>query len=156
MADYAQLDFLRRSGIDFYTLQALFWNQLFEPGQEQPRLTDFVAERTGDKVTIRLPEPIEKLSYQWLADAVTARIQTARVDHSEARLNWEYRDFKKVEQYAFPTDMQVNVNTDDKELKVGLQLSSLSADDDWESRTSVSLKYKQVSVNDILNRLKSL
>ena len=30
---YGQLDFLRNSDIDFYVLQALFWNELFQPGK---------------------------------------------------------------------------------------------------------------------------
>ena len=34
-AQYEQLDFLRQSGINFYTLQALFWNELFQPGENE-------------------------------------------------------------------------------------------------------------------------
>lgn len=30
--DYNQLDFLRNNGLSFYSLQALFWNQLMLPG----------------------------------------------------------------------------------------------------------------------------
>lgn len=30
-ADYSQLDFLRANGLNFYSLQALFWNQLLLP-----------------------------------------------------------------------------------------------------------------------------
>lgn len=32
-ADYNKLDFLRANGLDFYALQALFWNQLFLLGR---------------------------------------------------------------------------------------------------------------------------
>ena len=32
-ATYSSVDFLRNSGLNFYTLQALFWNELFVPGQ---------------------------------------------------------------------------------------------------------------------------
>ena len=31
-ADYTQVDFLKKQGINFYSLQALFWNQLLVPG----------------------------------------------------------------------------------------------------------------------------
>ena len=34
-ASYEQVDFLRNSGLNFYSLQALFWNELFQPGQAQ-------------------------------------------------------------------------------------------------------------------------
>ena len=32
-ADYTQVDFLKKQGISFYSLQALFWNQLLLPGE---------------------------------------------------------------------------------------------------------------------------
>ena len=35
---YSHLDFLRNSNIDFYVLQSLFWNELFQPGKA--RLAD--------------------------------------------------------------------------------------------------------------------
>ena len=32
--DYADVPYLQQAGVDFYTLQALFWNDVFVPGQE--------------------------------------------------------------------------------------------------------------------------
>ncbi|MFW5552910.1 MAG: DUF4292 domain-containing protein, partial [Prevotella pectinovora] len=32
---YDSVDFLQRNGLDFYALQALFWNQLFVPGTQK-------------------------------------------------------------------------------------------------------------------------
>ena len=32
---YDYLAFMRNSGINFYSLQALFWNELFQPGEEK-------------------------------------------------------------------------------------------------------------------------
>ena len=34
-APYNYVDFLRNSGINFFTLQALFWNELFKPGLQK-------------------------------------------------------------------------------------------------------------------------
>ena len=34
-ANYQQLDFLKNNGLNFYSLQSLFWNQLFVPGTNQ-------------------------------------------------------------------------------------------------------------------------
>ena len=34
-APYVQIDFLRNSGLNFYTLQALFWNELFQPNRSK-------------------------------------------------------------------------------------------------------------------------
>ena len=36
-ADYSEVAFLKRNGLNFYSLQALFWNQLFIPGSDQMR-----------------------------------------------------------------------------------------------------------------------
>lgn len=151
---YEQVDFLRQSGINFYTLQALFLNELFEPGRQQPDLDDFSVDRNADGVVISLEA--DKLAYQWQADPLTARIRQTAVDHSDAQLTWDYRDFKNVEKRLLPSDMEVSVKTAKKQIKVGFQLSQFSTDDDWEPRTNVSSKYKQVSVDDIVRRLMSL
>ncbi len=151
---YDQVDFLRQSGINFYTLQSLFLNELFEPGRQQPDLDDFQVVRQGDAVVISLQA--DKLNYEWQADPRTARINQTAVDHRDAQLTWNYRDFKNFEKRQLPSDMEVNVKTAKKQLKVGFQLSSFSTDDDWETRTNISSKYKQVSVDDILRRLMSL
>ena len=152
---YEQVDFLAQNGINFYMLQALFWNELFQPGHRQPQLADFTVAPQGSDVAITLPE-VSRIAYSWLADAATARIKTTRVDHRDARMRWDYKTFKKLENTSFPTDMEVELATAKKTVDVGLQLSSLGTDDDWETRTTVSSKYKQVSVDDILRRIMSL
>ena len=40
-ADYNQLDFLKNNGLNFYSLQALFWNELLVPGQKGVVEADF-------------------------------------------------------------------------------------------------------------------
>lgn len=151
---YSEVDFLRQSGINFYTLQALFLSELFEPGHQAPDLKDFEAVRQGDDVLVSLKA--DQLSYQWTTDATTARIRQIGIDHREAQLKWLYRDFKTVEKRQLPSDMEVSVQTAKKQLKVGFQLSQFGTDDDWESRTSVSSKYKEVTVDDIVRRLMAL
>lgn len=152
---YEQVDFLAQSGINFYMLQSLFWNELFQPGHRQPQLADFTVTPQGPDVAITLPE-VSRIAYSWLADAATARIKTTQVDHREARMRWDYRAFKKLDNASFPTDMAVEVTTAKKRIDVGLQLSNLDTDDEWETRTAVSSKYRQVSVDDILRRIMSL
>ena len=39
-ADYTQVDFLKKQGISFYSLQALFWNQLLLPGERTVKESD--------------------------------------------------------------------------------------------------------------------
>ena len=39
-ADYNQVDFLKKQGVNFYSLQALFWNQLLLPGNQRVSESD--------------------------------------------------------------------------------------------------------------------
>ena len=154
-ASYSEVDFLRQSGLNFYTLQALFAGELFEPGRQTPDPSDFRATRTDQQVSITLDNP-GRLTCQWQAEPLTALIRQATINHGEAQVAWDYRAYKNVEKCQLPSDMEVNIKTAKKTVKAGFQLSSFTTDDDWEARTSVSSKYKQVSVDDILRRLVAL
>ena len=145
---YQQLEFMRNSGLDFYALQALFWNELFQPGQT--RMTDemlksYNTDMEGEDAVISMESG--KLSYRWLAeDRYRGNYQ----------LNWDYLDFKLNGRKKFPMDHKVKFTTPDKEVKFEMMLNYLGADEDWEPRTEVSGKYRQVSVDEILRRFMAL
>ena len=162
---YAQLDFLRNSGIDFYMLQSLFWNELFQPGVSRladRHLNRYEAEVGADNdVVITLEN--QKLSYRWLADHVAACVKTANVkydDHFSGsyQLNWDYTDFKTVpnSKKTFPMQHNVRFTTPQKEVKFKMILNYMGSDTDWETRTQLSGKYRQVPVDEILRRFMSL
>lgn len=159
-ASYDDIDFLRTNNVNFHTLQALFWNELFQPGKEQPSLDKFAAtpQEEGD-VLITLSSG--RLDYQWEADRETGKINSTTISHdnqgtTDGEMNWKYRSFKKLGQKQFPTDQQVRIKADGKTLQAGFQLSSLEHDSSWEKRTTVSNKYKKVSAETIFRRLLSL
>ena len=92
-ASYEQLDFLRNSGLNFYSLQALFWNELFMPGQTKVTdevLKGYSSNVTGDEVVITYSQ--DKMNYKWLAEKETGRIDMANVIykdriHGQTQLN---------------------------------------------------------------------
>ena len=54
---YAQIDFLRNSQIDFYVLQSLFWNELFQPGKVKvtdEALKTYTTELDGEDAIIMM------------------------------------------------------------------------------------------------------
>lgn len=155
-APYAHVDFLQRSGINFYTLQALFWNELFQPGHKTPNLKNFAVVSHDNEVLIDLEGDNTRLDYQWNAQRKTALITQAQVSHSDALFRWTYDEFKKFDKRPFPNDMQVNISSKEKSMSLGFKLSSLSDDDDWETYTKVSSRYTQVTVDDILQKILSL
>ncbi len=162
-APYNYIDFLRNSGINFYTLQSLFWNELFQPGKQ--RLTDedmkkFSTSSLGDgESIIELTEG--KMNYSWLAYEQSGRIRMANINYRDSyqgntQLNWDYRSFTNLGKKLFPRDMAVTLTTPKKEVKLGIVLNYLGNDSDWELRTSVSNKYREVSVDEILRRFMAL
>ena len=159
---YQQLEFMRNSGLDFYALQALFWNELFQPGQT--RMTDemlksYNTDMEGEDAVISMESG--KLSYRWLAEKGSALVKMANIMYKDRyrgnyQLNWDYLDFKLNGRKKFPMDHKVKFTTPDKEVKFEMMLNYLGADEDWEPRTEVSGKYRQVSVDEILRRFMAL
>lgn len=160
-APYKYLAFLRNSGINFYTLQALFWNELFIPGKEDLKtkeLDKFTTDMGGDEAVIYLDRG--QISYSWLVNQETNRIKMANILYRDpydgnSQLNWNYLGYGLLNTKLFPNDMEATLTTQKKEVKVGIKLNYLKNDDDFELRTTVSEKYRQVQIEDLLNRLLS-
>ena len=161
-APYSHVSFLRNSGINFYTLQALFWNELFVPGRQsvdQNALNRFTASLGDEEVVISLEEG--KMNYSWLANEKTGRINMANIAYRDqfkgnTQLNWDYRAFTKLGAKPFPSDMGITLTTPEKEVKLGVKLTYMGNESEWETRTTVSDKYREVTVDEILRRFMAL
>ncbi len=173
-APWMSVDFLRNSGIDFNTLQSLFWNELFRPSrttvdktadkkQKQQPTTDSLASYTvlenGDDMIISLEEG--KMEYSWLASRNTALIKMANIMYKDrfngnTQLNWDYDEFDKLNKSYFPRKSAITLTTPDKEVKLGMTLNYINAETEWETRTEISNKYREVTVDEILRRFMSL
>ena len=159
---YAQMDFLRNSQIDFYVLQSLFWNELFQPGKV--KVTDealklYRTDMGGDDAIIAMESG--KMSYRWMADKGNALVKMANIMYNDKfrgnyQLNWDYEDFQQNNRKFFPMQHKISFTTPEKEVKLGMTLNYMGADENWETRTEVSSKYRQVSVEYILKRFMSL
>ena len=160
---YAQLDFFRHSGVDFNLLQSLFWNELFQPGKArltEKNLKKFTTD-TGVDNDVVISFENDVLSYRWLTEQETARIKMANVLYNNHlrgnyQLNWDYDDFKVSNRKMFPMKHKVTFSTPDNEIKLEMMLNYLGNDEDWEPRTVLSGKYRQMPVDEILRRFMSL
>lgn len=159
---YDKLDFLGKSGLSFYSLQALFWNELFQPGTTKltdSQLKDFTTTAEEAGMTISFDKG--KLAYKWVAAKDNALIKSANVKYKDGsdggvQLNWDYKDFKKMGSKQFPSGNTITVTTPKKEVRLDITLNGIDNDSDWETRTEISGKYKQADVDDILRRLTAL
>jgi len=159
---YIQMDFLRNSNIDFNVLQALFWNELFQPGKVKVTdelLRNYELETGTDDNVIAMQSG--KLSYRWLADKLLARVKMANIMYNDKyrgnyQLNWDYEDFQLFNRKYFPREHKITFSTPEKEVKLDMVLNYMGNEENWEPRTEVSSKYRQVTVDEILQRFMSL
>ena len=159
---YAQVDFLRNSNIDFFVLQALFWNELFKPGMiklTDDMLKSYQTEVGTDDSVIFLQDG--KLSYRWLTENGSALIKMANIMYADRyrgnyQLNWDYEDFQVSNRKIFPMEHKIGFTTPEKEIKLEMKLNYLENDEKWETRTEISSKYRQVTMEEILHRFMSL
>ena len=166
-ASYSDVDFLARNGLDFYALQALFWNQLFVPGTQKTTdssLKNFSATLGEGQLT---PISIDygKMSYKWSADTKTALLRAVDAKYTggqnaDTSVSCKYSDFKSMGAKQFPTDILLPLSTkavrNANKMSLRLHLNTLGNDSDWEAETTVSSKYRQVSADEILKKLGSL
>ena len=161
-APYNYVDFLRNSGINFFTLQALFWNELFVPGRQsvdKEALEKFSTNMDAEDVVITLDEG--KMNYSWLANNKSGRIKMANIAYRDqlkgnTQLNWDYKEFTRMGSIAFPSNMGITLTTPESEIKLGIRLNYLKNESDWATRTKVSDKYREVTVDQILRRFMAL
>lgn len=164
-AGYADVDFLQKNGLDFYTLQALFWNCLSVPGTK--KITDSSLKNFTVAFNNARPEAVisykrDDMSYSWSADKATGLIKNVDVTYSgktsgTTTLTCSYDSFEPLGTKLFPTDMILKVKSEAVKkadnMSVKISINSLDMSDNWETFTTVSGKYKQVEAQDVLKRL---
>ncbi len=161
-ATYGSIDFLRNSGLNFYTMQALFWNELFVPGQTKvldASLNKMDADMSGENAIISLNDG--KMQYRWLATKDQAQIRMANIMYVDqfkgnTQLNWDYEDFHVLNRKPFPFEHNITFTVPEKEVKLGMTLNYVKHEDNWETRTDVSSSYREVTIDEILRRFMAL
>jgi len=167
-APYRQIDFLRNSGLNFAAIQALFWNELFKPNQGSEAVVidknktgegNFNTIESGDDMIISLESG--KMDYSWLASKNTALIRMTNILYRDrfngnTQLNWDYSDYEVFGRKMFPKKHTITLTTPEKEVKLGINLNYLGTDTEWDPRTEVSNKYREVTADELLRRFMAL
>lgn len=163
--DYNQLDFLRNNGLNFYSLQALFWNQLLLPGAlrvGEGDLHKFKVDLDGMGQNVPVSLQNGNMDYVWEANRNSGLIGKTTVrynsaTHGKSDLVWEYTDFKPLGIKKFPATQEFSFTTSSankmQQMTVRLKMGKLKTSENWEARSTVSPKYKEIDAKLIFDRL---
>lgn len=161
--DYNKVDFLKNNGLNFYSLQALFWNQLFVPGTKsisEANLMDFGVTEAGNSKSITLKKG--NLNFVWNADNTNGRISKAQATYSsisqgKSSLNWTYSNFKAVAGKMFPAYQKFTFATtaikNQSNISLTIDMDGVKTDSKWESKSEISNKYKKIEATDVFGKL---
>lgn len=162
-ATYNDIDFLKANGLDFYSLQALFWNELFQPAKKDLTDSDLLYFKTdaSQQGSRHITLSSNKLSMDWTTDATKALITKALITYAKgttqaSTVSMEYGDFMPMGSKRFPTKEKVvfaskSMNTGSISLE--LLLNKINNDANWEARTTVSDKFKQITPQQFFTKL---
>ena len=167
-ADYNQVDFMKRNGLNFYTLQALFWNMLFVPGEANmtDRLLDkFSVDLASKGTMVPLSLKNGNLDYLWQTESKTGLIRETDVTYSDkangtTKLTCKYDNFKSLGTKQYPHLLTLNaqsmISKKPRNITITIKMDGAKMSSDWETRTTLSSKYKEVSADEVLEKIMNL
>ena len=161
-AAFTDVPFFQSAGIDFYTLQALFWDELFVLGAGKTAPSEKQFKKSMDGERAKLTNADSRLAVLSFSVNIASGLvrKTTVSPHTEGAspyLTWEYTDFGSLGKKSFPTWHHLTIGGSSKPIKAILVLSNLKNSSDWETRTETpGRNYTEVTVDKLLSRILSL
>lgn len=157
----SELTKMANTDMDFYTLQALFTNSLFLPGNKEltsEDMADFMVRLMPENSMLAIKRKMKNCLYSFTATPNTGQLVESEVASltSPYKLTWKYADFQPLGTKSFPSQMDVLFSGGTKPFGAEIALSKLTENGDWESYTTVSKKYKKMSLEELFKVLLGL
>lgn len=159
-SSYKDIPFFKENNIDFYTLQALFWNEIFTTdgkGNGQPSTDNFVQRQEGENII--LTHTAKQLVLNFITNATTSMLkQTTIAPNSGGKLTCDYSSWARLGKKDFPDKMDLNIVLDETPIKASFEFSRLRTNEKWtDTRTNIDKKkLKQVSLQQVFNQILNL
>ncbi|MCF0195702.1 MAG: DUF4292 domain-containing protein, partial [Bacteroidaceae bacterium] len=156
---YKDIPFFAQAGINFYTFQSLFWDELFVLGSRGDVPLETMFTKTIDKDLAVLRNDDSKSAnltfYANLLSGLIRRTNICSKDETQTpALNWEYVSFTRLGTSEFPSKMEMELTGTSIPLSATLTLAKVQANDEWEKRTEVSKKrFTQISIQEAFSRI---
>lgn len=150
---YAGLTSSGESGMDFYTLQALFWNELFLPGVRQVGSEDagnFARTRDEGCMTLSAkgPDGWDCTFLTALSDGRLLESRIARTVGPDYRMTWRYGEFEPVAGGEYPTHMTLEVQGGKLPMQADFHFTRLTTDTEV-SPLAIPKKYQRMEADNV-------
>ena len=151
---YSDVSFLTKANIDFYTLQSLFWHEVFEPGKKTAKASDFQYQDSGDNINITFVDKMVtyKFETQKKQGQLNHTLITNNTDQTY-RFAFSYDKFTSFYNKPFPREMRMSFTTADQKTSLSMSLSSLKNASDWVARSSAPSKYTKANPETLFKML---
>ena len=164
-ASYNDVAFLKTEGLTFYSLQSLFWNELFQPGKAKLSDGDLSLYTTtdlsngGKKINFQH----DKMNFSWSTDN-KAFIKATEIAYGAktkmaSNVKVSYDNFTPVGVKSFPKHECITFNTkafSTGTMSLDINMGNISTDANWDATTNISSNYKQISTEEFFERLSKL
>jgi hypothetical protein len=144
---------------DFYSLQALFTNQLFIAGKSALAKEDYPAfQWTESEFLVTLNHTDRQgIRYDFTSDFSNRVIRTEMYKNkSETNMQWAYRDFLPAsDNRLFPMKMSMELAVPDDLITLNLAFNHVNIDADFEIDTAIPNKYQPVGIEQIIRLIQS-
>ena len=151
---------LGAAGINFYTFQSLFWDELFVPGKMAPDASDFETKKQGDDYVMTLAGSADSdAMLKFLVEVATGLVRQTSVSSTNVNaavaLDWTYSSWTTLGGKPFPTQMQMDLNSSNGLTSARFTLSRPQVDETMgDIRTTIDTnRYEQVNIYRLINRL---
>lgn len=159
-AAFSDISFLQSAGVDFGTLQALFWGELFLLTGEAPADNLFTKSVEGNSAKLVNTDGTHAV-LTFLVNTLTGLVQQTSVSSHAAGaapyLTWQNMDFASLGGRKFPTMYNITSGNQSRPFTLIFSLSSLRNDGGWETRTDLpGQNYTEVSAEKLLSKIINL
>lgn len=136
----------------YYNLQALITNALFLPGKQSVSVTDyplFTVGKTSDLYMIKTADT--NTQYTFAVDANERILSTLIYKAaSNQAIQWSYQNFIVDGKYIYPTEMQAQVDLEDKRFNMNMSFDKINFDTSFEIDYSLPSKYNKVTIKELM------
>ena len=154
---YRDVGFLRDSGADFYTLQALFRNELVLPGVRHVTAGEasrFRVSRRPDGRVVLSGDERGALACRFVTSLAGALLEQTEISTASGKtLVWTYGDFVRMGTGHYPGRMEIVLRGQDMPVTAVIALSRISTGDGWATRTPVSARYRRMDARSLIREL---